>query len=88
MEKIRNPLDHQFLFLIRKYHINGLEMHLLPITWRDDRPQRTHSNKSERHLLQQQCLVLIRMYNINGIEVHLHAKFSSEEVQKGTNSNE
>ena len=28
MENVRNPLDHQFLFLISKYHINGLQAHL------------------------------------------------------------
>ena len=63
---IGNPIDHSLSpvlhkYWFRKYDINGLEMHLLAKTWRDDRPQSTQSNKSEIHLLQQQCLVLIRM---------------------------
>ena len=48
MEKIRNPLDHQFLFLIRKYHINGLEMRLHPKAWRDAGHSRhTRTNKRD-----------------------------------------
>ena len=45
MEKIRNPLDHQFLFLFRKYHMNGPEIDLLPKIIRDDTPQSTNSKK-------------------------------------------
>ena len=43
--KSKKPIGSSFLFLFRKYHMNGPEIDLLPKIIRDDTPQSTNSKK-------------------------------------------